>query len=161
MLDYVYIMKKDDIQNITNLKFTDQYFKSFSIVYKREYIDSEDQYDPNFWIGHSIYKNVPMSKIKFYRKQLLKIKAILDRSFKEDASNFTGVTGIEIVYPDEYYQTYEDVFGPETAAGDHNLFNDFGQLYNGRQGFRKDFDPDFTKNYKTKKLNPNYIYNLN
>ena len=61
MLDYVYIMKKDDIQNITNLKFTDQYFKSFSIVYKREYIDSEDQYDPNFWIGHSIYKNVPMS----------------------------------------------------------------------------------------------------
>ena len=36
-------MKKDDIQNITNLKFTDQYFKSFSIVYKREYIDSDLQ----------------------------------------------------------------------------------------------------------------------
>ena len=85
----------------------------------------------------------------------------MNKTYREDATNFTGSTGIEIVYPDEYYQTYEDVFGPETAAGDHNLFNDFGQLYNGRQGFRKDFDPDFTKNYKTKKLNPNYIYNLN
>ena len=156
MLDYVYIMKKDDIQNITNLKFTDQYFKSFSIVYKREYIDSEDQYDPNFWIGHSIYKNVPMSKIKFYRKQLLKIKDILDRSFKEDATNFTGATGIEIVYPDEYYQTYEDVF-EDSAKGDLSLFNYYGQLYK-RQGFRKDFDPDLTENYKTKK---DYIYKLN
>ena len=28
-----------------------EYFKSFSIVYKREYIDSEDQHDPNFFIG--------------------------------------------------------------------------------------------------------------
>ena len=97
-----------------------------------------------------------MSKIKFYRKQLLKIKDILDRSFKEDASNFTGATGIEIVYPDEYYQTYEDVF-EDSAKGDLSLFNDYGQLYK-RQGFRKDFDPDLTQNYKTKK---NYIYQLN
>ena len=138
-----------------------EYFKSFSVVYKREYIDSEDQHDPNFFIGYSIYKNVPIEKLKYYRKQLLKMKDILDKQYKEDATNFTGSTGIEIVYPDEYYQTYEDVFGPETAAGDDNLFNDYGQMYNGRQGFRKDFDPDFTKNYKTKKKDPNYIYNLN
>tara|TARA_B100001113_G_scaffold194118_1_gene159249 strand:+ start:1687 stop:2136 length:450 start_codon:yes stop_codon:yes gene_type:complete len=149
-------MKKDDIENTKNLKFTDQYFKSFSIVYKREYIDSEDQYDPNFFIGSAIYKNVPMSKIKYYRKQLTKIKDILDRQYKEDATNFTGSTGIEIMYPDEYYQTYEDVF-EDTAQGDKSLFNDYGQLYE-RQGFRKDFDPDLTKNYKTKR---DYIYQLN
>jgi len=126
-----------------------EYFKSFNIVYKREYIDSEDQHDPNFFIGNSIYKNVPIEKIKFYRRRLSAIHKILNNSFKEDATNFTGTTGIEIVYPDEYYQTYEDVFG-DSAIGDKNLWNDYGQQYE-RQGFRKDFDPDLTKNYKTRK----------
>ena len=65
-----------------------EYFKSFSIVYKREYIDSEDQHDPNFFIGHAIYKNVPIEKLKYYRKQLIKMKNILDKQFKEDATNF-------------------------------------------------------------------------
>ena len=122
---------------------TKEYFKSFNIIYKREYVDPETEYD-TFWSSATIYRNVPIEKIKYYRKQLLKFKAYANSKYR-----------------DEYYQTYADVFGPETAAGDDNLFNDFGQLFNGRQGFRKDFDPDFTKNYKTKKLNPNYIYNLN
>ena len=134
---------------------TKELHKSFNIVYKREYFDSEDA--EYFWSSYSLYKNVPISKIKYYRKQLLKFKDYMDKSFKEDATNFAGATAIEIIYPDEYYQTYEDVFGPETAAGDHNLFNDFGQLYK-RQGFRKDFDPDTTKNYKTKR---EYILQLN
>jgi len=129
--------------------------KSFNIVYKREYFNSEDA--DYFWTSYSMYKNVPISKIKYYRKQLLKFKDYMDKSFKEDATNFAGATAIEIIYPDEYYQTYEDVFGPETAAGDHNLFNDFGQLYK-RQGFRKDFDPDLTKKYTTKR---EYITQLN
>ena len=128
---------------------------TFNIVYKREYFDSEDA--EYFWSSYSLYKNVPISKIKYYRKQLLKFKDYMDKSFKEDATNFAGATAIEIIYPDEYYQTYEDVFGPETAAGDHNLFNDFGQLYK-RQGFRKDFDPDLTKTYTTKRK---YITQLN
>ena len=134
---------------------TKELYKSFNVVYKREYFDSE--YAEYFWSSYSMYKNVPISKIKYYRKQLLKFKDYMDKSFKEDATNFAGATAIEIIYPDEYYQTYEDVFGPETAAGDHNLFNDYGQLWK-RQGFRKDFDPDLTKNYKTKK---DYIYKLN
>ena len=131
-----------------------EYFKSFNVVYKREYVDSEDQHDPDFFIGYSIYKNVPIEKLKFYRKRLTKMKDILDKQYKEDATNFTGTSGIEIVYPDEYYQTYEDVFG-DSATGDKNLFNDFGQMYE-RQGFRKDFDPDLTKNYKTR---TDYKYN--
>jgi len=130
-------------------------YKSFNVVYKREYFDSEDA--EYFWSSYSLYKNVPISKIKYYRKRLLKFKDYMDKSFKEDATNFAGATAIEIIYPDEYYQTYEDVFGPETAAGDHNLFNDFGQLYK-RQGFRKDFDPDLTKKYTTKR---EYITQLN
>jgi len=134
---------------------TKELHKTFNIVYKREYFDSEDA--EYFWGSSSMYKNVPISKIKYYRKQLLKFKDYMDKSFKEDATNFAGATAIEIIYPDEYYQTYEDVFGPETAAGDHNLFNDFGQLYK-RQGFRKDFDPDLTKTYTTKRK---YITQLN
>ena len=134
---------------------TKEIHKSFNVVYKREYFNSEDA--DYFWSSYSLYKNVPISKLKYYRKQLLKFKDYMDKSFKEDATNFAGATAIEIIYPDEYYQTYEDVFGPETAAGDHNLFNDYGQLWK-RQGFRKDFDPDLTKNYKTKK---DYIYKLN
>lgn len=135
---------------------TDQYYQSFNIVYKREYTDPEDNGD-TFWGSSTMYRNVPISKIKYYRKNLLKFKDYMDKSYKEDATNFIGNTGIEIVYPDEYYQTYEDVFG-DTAAGDKSLFNDYGQLWNGRQGFRKDFDPDLTKNYKTKR---DYIYKLN
>ncbi len=131
-----------------------EYFKSFNVVYKREYVDSEDQHDPDFFIGYSIYKNVPIEKLKFYKKRLTKMKDILDKQYKEDATNFTGTSGIEIIYPDEYYQTYEDVFG-DSATGDKNLFNDFGQMYE-RQGFRKDFDPDLTKNYKTR---TDYKYN--
>jgi len=122
-------------------------FKSFNIVYKREYQDPEDSMD-TFWSSYTLYRNVPISKIKYYRKRLLMFKDYMDKSFKEKATNFTGATGIEIIYPDEYYQTYEDVFGPETAAGDNNLYNDFGQLWNTRHGFRKDFDPDLIKNYK-------------
>jgi len=128
---------------------------TFNIVYKREYFDSEDA--EYFWSSDSMYKNVPISKIKYYRKQLLKFKDYMDKTYKEDATNFAGATAIEIIYPDEYYQTYEDVFGSETAAGDDNLYNDFGQLYQ-RQGFRKDFNPDMTKNYKTKR---EYITQLN
>jgi len=134
---------------------TKEIHKSFNIVYKREYFDSEQA--EYFWSSYSMYKNVPISKIKYYRKQLLNFKDYMDKSFKEDATNFAGATAIEIIYPDEYYQTYEDVFGPETAAGDHNLYNDFGQLYK-RQGFRKDFDPELTKKYTTKR---EYITQLN
>ena len=139
----------------TMIKNSDNYYKSFNVVYRREYFDSEQA--EYFWSSYSMYKNVPISKIKYYRKQLLKFKDYMDKYFKEDATNFAGATAIEIIYPDEYYQTYEDVFGPETAAGDHNLFNDFGQLYK-RQGFRKDFDPDLTKKYTTKR---EYITQLN
>ena len=74
------------------------------------------------------------------------MKEILDKQFKEDATNFTGTTGIEIVYPDEYYQTYEDVFGDSVkdTMNVKDLWNDYGQQYE-RQGFRKDFDPDLNK----------------
>ena len=86
---------------------TKELHKSFNVVYKREYFNSEDA--DYFWSSYSLYKNVPISKLKYYRKQLLKFKDYMDKSFKEDATNFAGATAIEIIYPDEYYKTYEDV----------------------------------------------------
>ena len=144
MLDYVYIMKKKIYKTLKS--FTDQYFKSFSIVYKREYIDSEDQYDSNFWIGHSIYKNVPISKIKFYRKQLLKIKDILDRSFKEDVLTLQVVLVLKLYIQMSIKHT--KMYLKIVFKGDLSLFNDYGQLYK-RQGFRKDFD--FNRKLQNKK----------
>jgi len=135
---------------------TKELYKSFNVVYKREYQDPEDGSD-TFWSSYTLYRNVPISKIKYYRKRLLMFKDYMDKIFKEDATNFLGSTAIEIMYPDEYYQTYEDVW-PDTAAGDKSLFNDFGQLWNTRQGFRKDFDPKIIEDYKTKRQ---YINQMN
>ena len=127
------------------------------LVYGREYQDSEDRYDQFFFIYNTVFRNVPAKLVPTLMSFKDKIKNYCDKNYKEDATNFVGNTVVRILSDKEYYQTYEDVFGPETAAGDHNLFNDFGQLYK-RQGFRKDFDPDLTKKYTTKR---NYIYNMN
>ena len=47
-------------------------------------------------------------------------KKILDAEYKEKgttASNFTGRSRVAVIYDDEYYQSYEDVFG-DSACGD-------------------------------------------
>jgi len=42
---------------------TKELHKSFNIVYKREYFDSEQA--EYFWSSYSLYKNVPISKLKY------------------------------------------------------------------------------------------------
>jgi hypothetical protein len=76
----------------------------------------------------------------------MKLIKFLDYNYNESATNFANSTRIELIDEDQYYQTYEDVFGPETAAGDKNLFNDYGQKWD-RQSLRKDFNPKLTKKY--------------
>ncbi len=78
----------------------------------------------------------------FTDKVKLKIVKFLDRNYKETATNYANVSKVELINENQYYQTYEDVFG-NTAAGDKNMFNDYGQSYD-RQGFRKDFNPELT-----------------
>ena len=58
---------------------TKEWFKSFNIIYKREYVDPESEYD-TFWSSATIYRNVPIEKIKYYRKQLLKFKAYANKT---------------------------------------------------------------------------------
>ena len=118
--------------------------KTFNVCYLREYMDPEHQGD-FFYAYETIYRNVPEKyRSKFdTQKMRMKILKHCDWNYKETASNFANSTRVEIIEDDKYYQTYEDVFG-ETASGDKNLFNDYGQKWD-RQSLRKDFDFKKTK----------------
>ena len=120
---------------------------TFNVCYLREYMDPEHQGD-FFYHYETVYRNVPEKYRSKFENQKTKMKLIkfLDYNYNESATNFANSTRIELIDEDQYYQTYEDVFGPETAAGDKNLFNDYGQKWD-RQSLRKDFNPKLTKKY--------------
>ena len=85
----------------------------------------------------------------------MKIIKFLDWNYKESASNFANSTRVELIDQDQYYQTYEEAFG-ETAAGNKNLFNDYGQKWD-RQSLRKDFNKKLTRS-KVKSYNDRGIH---
>jgi len=123
------------------------------LTYWQEYQDSEDRYDEFFKIHHTIFRNVPLSQLKRLNSETFKnkIKKYCDKHFNETASNATGNSGVDMISGDEYYNTYFDEFGESTGVGlDNALFNDYGQLYNTRQFFKYDFDPEFTKRFINK-----------
>tara|TARA_S200002703_G_C3630304_1_gene193557 strand:- start:138 stop:497 length:360 start_codon:yes stop_codon:yes gene_type:complete len=113
-------------------------------------MDPEHQGD-FFYAYETVYRNVPEKFRSKFTNQKTKMKLIkfLDWNYKESASNFANATRIELIDEKQYYQTYEDVFG-DTAAGNKNMFNDYGQKWD-RQSLRKDFDIS-----KTKKLVKEY-----
>ena len=120
------------------------------LVYFREYEDSEERYDPYFNIYYTIFRNLPLSQLdrlnnKDFQK---KVKEFCDKNYKETASNFTGVSGVEMIHGSEYYRTYEDEFGKDVTdqTGDGKSFvEDYGQRYNTRQFFKHDFNKEVTK----------------
>ena len=124
--------------------------KTFNVCYLREYMDPEHQGD-FFYAYETVYRNVPMKYKKKFSTQSMKMKILkwTDWNYKENAENFQNSTRIELIDEKQYYQTYEDVFG-DTAAGNKNMFNDYGQKWD-RQSLRKDFDIS-----KTKKLVKEY-----
>ena len=121
---------------------------TFNLVYKREYVDSDNQqYDDYFPIYFTIFRNIP---IKFLNKLNTKdfknkVKVYCDKNYKETATNATGYSEVEIIVGDEYYRTYADEFGGDIVEWDKSFFNDYGQLWNGRQFFKYDFAPELTK----------------
>ena len=120
------------------------------LVYFREYEDSEERYNPYFNIYYTIFRNLPLSQLdrlnnKDFQK---KVKEFCDKNYKETASNFTGVSGVEMIHGSEYYRTYEDEFGKDVTdqTGDGKSFvEDYGQRYNTRQFFKRDFNKEVTK----------------
>ena len=122
--------------------------KTFNVCYLREYMDPEHQGD-FFYHYETVYRNVPEKYRKKFSEQKMKMKILkwTDWNYKESAENFENSTRIELIDQDQYYQTYEDVFG-DTAAGNKNMFHDYGQKWD-RQSLRKDFNPKITKKYVT------------
>ena len=118
------------------------------LVYFREYEDSEERYDPYFNIYYTIFRNLPLSQLnrlnnKDFQK---KVKEFCDKNFKETASNFTGVSGVEMIHGSEYYKTYDDVYGNEdTPYSDKSFYEDYGQKWDTRQFFKYDFNKEVTK----------------
>ena len=120
------------------------------LVYFREYEDSEERYDPYFNIYHTIFRNLPLSQMNRLNNKDFqnKVKEFCDKNYKETASNFTGISGVDMIHGSEYYRTYEDEFGKDIAdnTGDGKSFvEDYGQRYNTRQFFKRDFNEEVTK----------------
>tara|TARA_B100000902_G_scaffold222251_1_gene211181 strand:+ start:47 stop:442 length:396 start_codon:yes stop_codon:yes gene_type:complete len=116
------------------------------LVYYREYYDDEDH--DWFPIYHTIFRNVPLSQLQRLNSKELKekVKVYCDKNFNETASNFTGDSGVDMITGSEYYKTYADEYGPIGNLDDDNsFFTDYGQKWNGRQFFKKDYNPEFTK----------------
>ena len=119
--------------------------KTFNVCYLREYMDPEHEGE-FFYAYETVYRNVPMKFKKYFTDKVkLKIVKFLDWNYKETATNYAKCSKVELISEKKYYETYEDVFG-DTAAGDKNLFNDYGQKY-ARQSLRKDFDKEKTKRH--------------
>jgi len=116
------------------------------LTYWREYTDSEERYEPDFKIYHTIFRNVSLSQLNRLNSKKLhaNIKAFCDKNFNESASNFTGYSGVEMIVGSEYYHTYDDEFG-ESDYGGNEFWTDYGQKWNGRQFFKHDFMPKFTE----------------
>ena len=117
------------------------------LVYFREYEDSEERYDPCFNIYHTIFRNLPLSQMNRLNNKDFqnKVKEFCDKNYEETASNFTGVSGVEMIHGSEYYKTYEDVYGPSGMPDDKTFFQDYGQKYDTRQFFKHDFNKEVTK----------------
>ena len=118
------------------------------LVYYREYEDPDERgYDAYFNIYYTIFRNLPLSQLnrlnnKDFQK---KVKEFCDKNYTEAASNFTGVSGVEMIHGSEYYKTYEDVYGPSGMPDDNTFYQDYGQKYDTRQFFKHDFNKEVTK----------------
>ena len=120
------------------------------LVYFREYEDSEERYDPCFNIYHTIFRNLPLSQMnRFNNKDFQnKVKEFCDKNFKETASNYENYSEVNMIHGSEYYRTYEDEFGKDvtdTTLDGKSFVEDYGQRYNTRQFFKRDFNEEVTK----------------
>ena len=150
----MYIMNKNTYTNtkqkLGNIDYT------FNVCYLREYMDPEQDGD-FFYAYETVYRNIPYKyKDKFNVKSMkMKIIKFCDWNYKESAKNFANSTRVELIDQDQYYQTFEDVFG-DVADDNKSMFNDYGQNFE-RQSLRKDFNPVLTKNrvknYRLGKVN--------
>ncbi len=116
-------MKNTKNMTITEQKDLKEKSKNtMHLIYGREYTDDESNSEPTFYSYSTIYRNMD-----------------IDLKNKEK---------LEIIFGDEYYQTFGDYYKLDPKEDDYMcLYNDYGQLFNGRQFFKKDYNPELTKKH--------------
>ena len=133
------------------IKLKEKSKNTMNLVYGREYTDDESITEPTFYNWNTVYRNMNISLVnkKKLEDKFPEMKAYFDKNFKETADNFTGNTELKIVFGDEYYWTYGDQFELDSTEENYmTLYNDYGQLFNGRQFFKKDYNTELTNKYK-------------
>ena len=86
--------------------------KTFNVCYLREYMDPEHQGD-FFYAYETVYRNVPMKYRSKFDNQKMKMKILNGQigTIKNQQELCKIVQEIELIDEEQYYQTYEDVFG--------------------------------------------------
>jgi hypothetical protein len=101
---------------------------NFHVVYHRGYDDPEDGYFENSW---TVFRNIPFNfnRLQSLTKKKEMIKLYCDKKYAEydkvKPSNFVR-SRVTIIYDDEYYATYGDVFETKLPGYD-SYYNDYGQ----------------------------------
>lgn len=101
---------------------------NFHVIYHRGYDDPEDGYFENSW---TVFRNIPFNynRLQSLTKKKEMIKSYCDKKYAEydkvKPSNFVR-SRVTIIYDDEYYATYEDVFDTKLPGWD-SYYNDYGQ----------------------------------
>ena len=144
-------MKNTKNMTITEQKDLKEKSKNtMHLIYGREYTDDESRTEPTFYSYSTIYRNMNISLVnkKKLEDKFPEMKAYFDKNYKEKGANFTGNTKLEIIFGDEYYQTFGDYYDLDSKEEDYmTLHEDYGQIFNGRQFFKKDYNPELTKKH--------------
>ena len=121
------------------------------LVYAREMKDPDSKYGETFYSYNTIYRNMPINlenKSKL-ESTFTKLKEYCDKNNKDKPANDLNQSKVEIMFGREYYETFGDIYPDICDKKDwKSLYNDYGQLSNGRQFFKKDYNPQLTKEYK-------------
>ena len=134
---------------MNNLK--EKSMNTMHLVYAREMKDPASKYGETFYSYNTIYRNMPINlenKSKL-ESTFAKLKEYCDKNNKDKPANDLNQSKVEIMFGREYYETFGDIYPDICDKKDwKSLYNDYGQLSNGRQFFKKDYNPQLTKEYK-------------
>ena len=134
---------------MNNLK--EKSMNTMHLVYAREMKDPDSKYGETFYSYNTIYRNMPINlenKSKL-ESTFTKLKEYCDKNNKDKPANDLIQSKVEIMFGREYYETFGDIYPDICDKKDwKSLYNDYGQLSNGRQFFKKDYNPQLTKEYK-------------
>ena len=140
------MIKKNTMNNLK-----EKSMNTMNLVYAREMKDPESKYGDTFYSYNTIYRNMPidLEKKSKLESTFTKLKEYCDKNTKDKPANDLNQSKVEIMFGKEYYETFGDIYPDVCDKKDwKSLYNDYGQLSNGRQFFKKDYNPQLTKEYK-------------